>query len=98
MAQPSTGPRSLNPGRKALATCHVAVTRTFPEAGGLISYGASPPAIYRRSGVLRRSASCEGAQPRDLPIEQPTTFELVINLRTAKALGLAIGLSLLGRG
>ena len=64
-------------------------SRFFAEAGGLLSYG------YDRERLLKRAAwyvnsILKGAKPADLPVEQPTTFELVINLKTAKALGLTI--------
>jgi len=63
--------------------------REFPAAGGLVSYGANLPATYGELGnyidkILR------GAKPGDLPVTQPTKFELVVNVRTAKALGLAL--------
>jgi putative ABC transport system substrate-binding protein len=70
--------------------------REFVDAGGLISYGPSFPDLFRRSAgyvdkILR------GAKPADLPVEQPTAFDLVVNLRTAKGLGLELPPALLAR-
>ena len=67
----------------------IAQDRSFPAAGGLISYGPSRLALYRRAATYVDKI-LKGASPADLPVEQPTTFDFVINLTTAQALGLTI--------
>jgi putative ABC transport system substrate-binding protein len=64
-------------------------TRAFVDAGGLMSYGADGPALFRL-GTIFVHRVLQGRQPSELPIEQPTKFELAINLKTAKAMGLLI--------
>ena len=71
-------------------------TRQFVQAGGLMSYGPSFPAQFRRAAELVDKI-LRGAKPADIPVEQPTKFDLVINLTTAKAIGLTIPESLLSR-
>ena len=97
----ATGTRNANHARintlalgARLPTIHP--FRDYLGAGGLMSYGANNPDLFRRAGdyvdkILR------GAKPADLPVEQPTKFDFIINLTTAKALGLDVPPPLLAR-
>jgi len=97
----SDGFLNNRPGQiAALAARHaipaISHLRSFTEAGGLMSYGASAPHAYRQAGVYVGRV-LKGEQPADMPIQQPTSFELVINLKTARLLGLMVSESFLQR-
>lgn len=72
----------------------VSIYKDFAEAGGLLAYGPNLPAAYRRA-VYYADRILKGTKPSDLPVEEPTHFDLVVNLKTAKALGLTIPPSVL---
>ena len=74
----------------------MAMGREFAELGGLIAYGASIPGLFRRSATYVDKI-IKGAKPADLPVEQPTKFDLVINVKTAQALGIDVPSQLLAR-
>jgi putative ABC transport system substrate-binding protein len=81
-------------GRNRLPSMYT--SRQFVDAGGLMAYGANLDDLIRRTAIYVDKI-LKGARPGDLPVEQPTKFELIINIKTAKALGIAIPKSLLGR-
>ena len=74
----------------------ISAWREFADAGGLMSYGTNVPAMFRRAASYV-DRILKGANPGDLPVEQANTFELVVNVRTAQALGLAIPAAVLLR-
>ena len=80
----------------ALAARYALPARRSVDAGGLLSYGTDFPDMYRRVGVYA-GRILKGEKPGDLPVQQVTKIELVINMKTAKALGLTFPLTLLGR-
>ncbi len=72
------------------------IFKAYAEAGGLMSYGVDPVAMYRQ-GAAYVAKILKGARPADLPVEQPTKFEMVVNLKTAKAMGMELPTSILLR-
>jgi putative ABC transport system substrate-binding protein len=96
VAQASLAPPRVVEGALKHRLPMAAVSKSFADAGALMTYGVDGPVAFRRSALFVTKI-LQGIKPADLPVEQPTKFELVINLRTAKSLGLAIPSSFLQR-
>jgi putative ABC transport system substrate-binding protein len=91
-----TNRMSINTSAQRVRMPTIYGSREYPDAGGLLSYGPNFPDLFRRAAdyvdkILR------GTKPADIPVEQPTKFDLIVNLKTAKALGLNVSPSLLAR-
>jgi ABC-type uncharacterized transport system substrate-binding protein len=72
------------------------IFKAYVEAGGLLSYGADPVAMYRQGGTFVAKV-LKGAKPAELPVELPTKYEMIVNLRTAKAIGVELPTGILLR-
>src|SRR6185312_15995756 len=99
-ANPFFDTRQVNDQLAALTLKHkvpaIYQNRAFPAAGGLMSYGANMGEAFQQAGIYA-GRILKGEKPADLPFQQSTKVEFVINLKTAKAFGLTIPISLLGR-
>ena len=92
------GPRNRNEILRLVSRYKIPAIYPYPQfvdSGGLMSYSADIRGAFRRAGLHYVGQILKGAKPSDLPVEQPTKYELVINLKTAKALGLTIPETLL---
>ena len=92
----SCGTRQQSAPWRSKRDCRTCTVSGRKSAGGLLSYGASFPDLFRRAAELVDKI-LRGAKAADIPVEQPTKFDLVINLKTAKALGLTVPHNILVR-
>ena len=82
--------RIITLGTRRAAANDLPYPPILSQAGGLMSYGPNVPGLFRARRRAESTRFCAGPSPPDIPVEQPTKFDLVINLKTAKALGLTI--------
>jgi putative ABC transport system substrate-binding protein len=96
IVQPSLPPKRAAELALKYGIPAVSIVRAIVDEGGLMSYGVAGDDVYRRAAALVDKV-LKGAKPSELPVERPVKFELVVNLKTAKALGLTIPPSFLAR-